>query len=414
MSMKTAGSADHFNAIHKKGRAVMKNFEFSVPTKIIFGAGEIKRAGEQAALFGKKALLVTFDEKHVKELGFYDKVMESCKKAGVELLCHFGVKSNPTAEHAAPAIALAKKEKPDVIIALGGGSAMDEAKFIGIAAKYDGDPWDFPTGKAAITEMVPIIAVVTIPATSSEINGISVMNNEELRRKDGFLSPIMRPSAAILDPELTYTVPIRRTAYSAADIVAHLLEHYLGHQLAFTPYQDHFCEGGIRSIMECMDRLLVNPQDPEARAIMMWQASFAWCGFYDCGFGLVNSNIHILGHSLSNFYDTPHGAAMSITILATLRYYLKQRTAKYARFAREVFGIRDTDDMIAATAGIAALEAWFRKIGTPVNFAEAGITDPAAIDKMAPDALLTARAWGEEEAFGYSEKIMREQFELCR
>lgn len=391
----------------------MINFEFSVPTRIIFGAGEIKRTGEQASLFGKKAMLVTYDEVLVKELGFYDKVVKSCENAGVKLLHHFGVKSNPTAEHAAPAISLAKEEKPDVIIALGGGSVMDEAKYIGVAATYEGDPWDLPTGKAAITKMIPVIAVVTIPATSSELNGTAVINNETLRRKDGFANPVMKPSVAILDPELTYTIPIRQTAYSAADIVSHLLEHYLGHQLEFAPYQDHFCEAGIRSVMECMDRLLIDPFDPDARAVMMWQASFAWCGFYDCGFGLPNSNIHILGHSLSNFYDTPHGAAMSITILATLRYYLKQRTAKYARFAREVFGICVNDDMIAATAGIAAMEAWFKKIGTPVTLAEAGIKDPAAIDKMAPDALLTARAWGEEEEYGYTEAVMREQFALC-
>ncbi|MEG0915017.1 MAG: iron-containing alcohol dehydrogenase, partial [Christensenellaceae bacterium] len=99
----------------------------------------------------------------------------------------------------------------------------------------------------------------------------------------------------------TYTIPMKQTAYSAADIVSHLLEHYLGNQLEFSPYQDHFCEGGIRSIMECMDRLLINSADKDARAVMMWQAAFAWNGFYDCGFGLPNSNIHILGHSLSNF-----------------------------------------------------------------------------------------------------------------
>ncbi len=392
----------------------MYPFEFSMPTKIIFGAGEVCKIGEEAVAFGRKAMLVTYDEAFVKEVGFYDKVAASCKAAGVELLEFFGVKSNPTAEHAETGIRMAKEEKPDVLIAVGGGSAMDEAKYIGIAAKYDGDPWDFPTGKAQITETIPVIAVVTIPATSSELNGTAVITNETLRRKDGFANPIMKPKVCVLDPELTYTIPLRQTAYSAVDIVSHLLEHYLGHQLAFAPYQDHFCQGGIRSIMECMDRILANPADEDARAVMMWQAAFAWCGFYDCGFGLANSNIHILGHSLSNFYDTPHGAAMGITILGTMRYYLKERTKKYADFAREVFGVREHDDMIAACAGIAALEAWFKKVGAPTTLAQAGITGEEAIEKMVPDALATARAWGEEEEYRYNEQMIRDMFALCK
>jgi alcohol dehydrogenase YqhD (iron-dependent ADH family) len=393
---------------------IMYPFEFVLPTKVIFGAGEVAKVGKEALGFGKKALLVTYDEKLVKQLGFYDKVKASCAAAGVELLEFFGVKSNPTAEHAAAGIKIAKEKKPDVIIGLGGGSAMDTAKFIGVAALYSGDPWDFPLGKAQIEKSLPVITVVTIPATSSELNGTSVMNNETLRRKDGFVSIHMRPKVSILDPELTYTIPLKQTAYSAADIVSHLLEHYLGHQLEFAPYQDYFCQGGIKSIMDCMDRLLKNSSDPDARAVMMWQAAFAWCGFYDCGFGLPNSIIHILGHSLSNFYDTPHGAAMSVTILGSMRYYLKERTKKYAGFARGVFGITEKDDMIAATAGIAALEAWFKKIDVPTTLAEAGITAPDAIDKMAPDALKTAEAWGELEDYKYTEQVMRDMFELCR
>ena len=209
----------------------MYPFEFSVPTKIVFGAGEVTKVGKEAAAFGKKAMLVTYDEEFVKNVGFYDKIANSCKEAGIELIDFFGVKSNPTAEHAAGGIKLAKEEKPDVLIALGGGSAMDEAKFIGLAALYDGDPWDFVLGKAEIKETLPVITVVTIPATSSELNGTAVITNETLQRKDGFCSPIMRPAVSILDPELTYTIPLRQTAYSAADIVSHLLEHYLGHQL---------------------------------------------------------------------------------------------------------------------------------------------------------------------------------------
>ncbi len=391
----------------------MYSFEFQIPTKIIFGEGEVKKVGNEAARYGKKAMLVTYDEAFVKSVGFYDKVKKSCDEAGVELIDFFGVKSNPTAEHAAIGIELARKEKPDVLIALGGGSAMDTAKYIGIAVPYDGDPWDFPLGKAKIEKTLPVITVVTIPATSSELNGTSVMSNETLGRKDGFADPIMRPVVAVLDPELTYSIPMRQTAYSAADIVSHLLEHYLGHDLEFAPYQDHFCEGGIRSMMECMDRLLADPKDKDARAVMMWQAAYAWNGFYDCGFGLANSNIHILGHSLSNFYDTPHGAAMSVTILATMRYWLDICPSKVAKFARGVFNVTDTDDKIAGAAGIAALEAWFKKIGTPTTLAEAGITDPDAIAKMAPDALETARSWGEVEKYGYTVELLTKMFEMC-
>ena len=392
----------------------MTSFEFVLPTRVIFGAGEVSKVGKEARAFGKKALLVTYDEALVKQLGFYAKVKASCDAEGIELLEFFGVKSNPTAEHAAIGIKIAKEKKPDVIIGLGGGSAMDTAKFIGVAALYDGDPWDFPLGKAQIEKSIPVITVVTIPATSSELNPTSVMNNETLKRKDGFFSVHMRPKVSILDPELTYTIPIKQTAYSAADIVSHLLEHYLGHQQEFAPYQDYFCQGGIRSVMDCMDRLLANPKDPDARAVMMWQAAFAWCGYYDCGLGLCSSIIHVLGHSLSNFYDTPHGAAMSVTILGSMRYYLKERTKKYAGFARGVFGITDKDDMIAAKAGIAALEAWFVKIGVPTTLAEAGVTDPAAIDKMAPDAVQTGASWGEKEAYNYNEQVMRDMFALCK
>ena len=389
----------------------MHPFEFDMTTKAIFGEGAVAKVGGLAAGFGKKALLVTYDEDFVKKMGFYQKVAESCKAAGVTLVSAFGVKSNPTVEHAAGVIALAKKEKPDAIISLGGGSATDEAKFVGIAAGYDGDPWDLASGKAPITACLPIIAVVTIPATSSELNGTSVMSYEKIQRKDGFVSGLMRPRFAVLDPELTYTIPLKQTAYSAADIVSHLLESYIGHSLGWAPFQDHYCQGGIRTIMECMERLLADPKDKEARAQMMWTASYAWNGFYPCGLGGADATIHVLGHSLSNFYDTPHGAAMSVTIPATMRYFLTTKTGKLAEIAREVFSIRETDDLAAAKSGIAAFVAWFKKIGSPTTLAEAGIPSDA-IAKLAPDALKTAQAWGLGEL--YTLDICTRMFELCK
>lgn len=388
----------------------MYPFEFDMTTKAVFGEGAVAKVGGLAAGFGKKAMLITYDEVFVKQVGFYQKVAESCKAAGVELVSAFGVKSNPTVEHSAGVIAQAKKEKPSVIIALGGGSVMDEAKFVGVAALYDGDPWDLASGKAPIEKSIPVIAVVTIPATSSELNGTAVMSYEKIQRKDGFANPIMRPKYAILDPELTYSIPVKQTAYSAADIISHLLEAYMGHGLAWAPFQDRYSQGGIRTIVDCMDRLLLDPKDKEARAQMMWTASYAWNGFYPCGLGPCDATIHVLGHSLSNFYDTPHGAAMSVTIPATMRYFLKTKTKKIAEVSREVFRIKETDDLAAAKAGIAAFEAWFKKIGTPITLAEAGIPKDS-IPKLAADALKTAQAWGLGEL--YTLEKCTEMFKLC-
>jgi alcohol dehydrogenase YqhD (iron-dependent ADH family) len=386
-------------------------FEFDMPTRVVFGEGAVARVGGLAAGFGKKALLVTYDEAFVKKVGFYQKVADSCTAAGVTLVSAFGVKSNPTVEHALGVIALAKKERPDCLIALGGGSVIDEAKFVGISADYAGDPWDFGTGKTPITCTLPVIAVVTIPATSSELNGTSVMSYEKIQRKEGFANPVMRPRFAVLDPALTWTIPIRQTAYSAADIVSHLLESYIGHGLDWAPFQDHYCQASIRTIMECMERLLRDPKDTEARAQMMWTASYAWNGFYPCGLGPADATIHVLGHSLSNFYDTPHGAAMSVTIPAAMRWFLDKKTKRLAGIAREIFGVHEADDMAAARAGISAIVAWFKKIGAPTTLAEAGI--PAdAIAKMAPDALKTAQAWGLGEL--YTLDTCRKMFELCK
>ncbi len=388
----------------------MYPFEFDMTTKAVFGEGAVAKVGGLAAGFGKKALLITYDEAFVKKVGFYQKVADSCKAAGVELVSAFGVKSNPTVEHSAGVIAFAKKEKPDVIIALGGGSVMDESKFVGVAYNYNGEPWDLASGKAPITTSLPVIAVVTIPATSSELNGTAVMSYEKIQRKDGFANPVMRPKFAVLDPELTYSIPVKQTAYSAADIVSHLLESYMGHSLEWAPFQDRYSQGGIRTIIDCMDRILVNPQDKEARSQMMWTASYAWNGFYPCGLGPCDATIHVLGHSLSNFYDSPHGAAMSVTILATMRYFLKAKTKKIAALAREVFGIKEADDMKAAEAAIKAFEAWFKKIGTPTTLAEAGIPKEG-IAKMAPDALKTAQAWGLGDL--YTLEKCTDMFKLC-
>lgn len=371
----------------------MFSFEYHIPTRIVFGEGSVNRAGEIASEYGKRVMLVSYDEDLIKKIGFYDKAMQPLLAAGLEVIPLFGVKSNPDVTLVRKGIQLCKENNVDLVIGLGGGSAMDTAKGVAVGARYDGDVWDFPIGQAVIKDALPIMTIVTIPATSSEMNPTSVLNNDEVRRKDGFVSPFMYPTVSILDPELTYSLPWKQTAISAADIVSHLMEGYINHTVDWAPMQDHYAQGMIKTIMECTDRLQKDLGDKEARAMFMWTATNAWNGFYVCGLGAYDQIIHIVGHSFSAFYDTPHGSAMSVSIPAVMKYHRDERLEKYSVFANEVFGIEGDVSSETAQKGIDALEAWFKKIGVPVNFAEANMPTNE-LDAMADDILETAHRWG--------------------
>lgn len=385
-------------------------FEYYIPTKVIFGEGTIDRTGELALNYGKKAILVSYDEEFIKTIGILDKIMEPLTEAGVEVLTHFGVKSNPTVEFIRKGVELCKGNNPDIIIALGGGSVMDTAKAMAVGACTDADVWDLATGQAVITDALPIMTIVTIPATSSEMNPTSVISNDELRRKEGFGHPLMFPKVSILDPELTYSIPLLQTAISAADIVSHLMEGYINHNDPWAPMQDRFAQGMIKTIMDCMDKLLLDSRDRQARATMMWTAAFAWNGFYVSGIGAFDASIHMLGHSFSAFYDLPHGSAMSVSIPSIMRYHLNERIQKYSVFAQEIFDIKGDVSKETAVKGIDALIAWFKKIGVPTTFEEAGMPTNE-FDAMAEDVLITAKNWGIES---YNKKMILDLLDLCK
>ncbi|MDC7228101.1 MAG: iron-containing alcohol dehydrogenase [Spirochaetales bacterium] len=388
----------------------MYPFEYYIPTKVIFGEGRISELGEVASTFGKKIMFVSYDEDFVKSVGLLDKAMKPLKDAGLEIIPFFGAKPNPTVSHIREGIELAKKDMPDVIVALGGGSVIDTAKAIAFGSLTDVDIWDLATGAAEPEKVLPLIAVSTIPATSSEMNPTSVVSNEENGRKEGFVNALMFPKVAICDPELTYTLPIGPTAIAAADIVSHLLEAYLAHHLEWAPMQNRYSTGMIRTVIDCMDRLMKDPKDAEARAQLMWTATFAWNGFYPCGLGPHDAIIHIVGHTFSAFYDTVHGAAMSVTIPAIMKFHKEERFARYSDMAREVFGAEGEDSVELAQVAIDGITAWFNKIGAPVNFREANIpTDK--LSEMADDMLVTQKNWGSSY---YTKDMMLEILELCK
>lgn len=384
-------------------------FEYYIPTKIVFGEGSINRLGETASPFAKKAILVTYDEQLVKSLGLLEKAIASLKEAKIEVIPFFGVKSNPTVEHIRKGIDLAKSEKPDVLIALGGGSVIDSVKAMALGTFYEGDVWDLAIGEGEATKALPIITALTIPATSSEMNSTSVISNDEIRRKEGFVNPLMFPKVSILDPELTYSIPIQQTAISGADIVSHLMEGYINHNDPWAPMQDRFAQGMIKTVIDCMDILLKDPKNPQARATMMWTSTFAWNGFYVCGIGPFDSPIHMVGHTFSAFYDLPHGSAMSVSIPAVMKFHLKERIEKYSVFANEIFGITGEISEKTAKSGIDALVNWFKKINVPTTFAEANMPTNE-FDAMADDILTTAEHWGIES---YSKEMVLDILKLC-
>jgi alcohol dehydrogenase YqhD (iron-dependent ADH family) len=363
-------------------------FEFHNPTKVIFGNGTTAEAiGRCTAEFGTKILFI-YGRDSIKRNGTYDKVTGSLEGASLsEVTEYSGVKSNPCLSHLKAGIALARDKQVDVILAVGGGSVIDEAKGIAAGVFYEGDVWDFYSGKAEPEQALPIIAVPTLPATASEMNGGTVITHDETHEKFGFFNGLLFPKVAVMDPEITHSISKDYTAYAGVDAISHLIEGYFTGSANWTPIQDRYVEGLVKTIMEATDRILENPEDNEARSVMMWAATMAWNGLGIAGIGEMSYPNHMIEHPLSGRYDIAHGAGLSIVIPAWMRFALKRYPEKFARFAREVFQV-DT-----AEKGIDRLEGWFQSINSPTTLAEGNIPSEE-IPTITADALELGRLWG--------------------
>lgn len=386
----------------------MENFEFHIPTKIIFGKDVVNETGKHAKKYGKK-LLMLYGLGSIKKNGTYDRVVKSLKQENLEIIEFPGVKSNPILAHAREAIRLAKENKVDFILAVGGGSVIDEAKGISAGALYDGDVWDFYNKDVKIKAALPLVTVQTIPATSSEMNQISVLTNEETKRKAGLVSDYFYPVLSILDPTVTYSIPSDYMAYSAADAVAHLIEAYFTHTDEWFPIQDSYIEGLTKTIIECTEKITKNPADYDSRATMMWACTLASNGLCKAGYTGNEGPSHMLSHTLGGFYDIPHGAALTIIIPNWMSYMKNKYRNNFIRFAENVFNIKTGDDDLNLNLGIIALKEWFKKIKCPVTFAQVGIKNPD-FEIMAKDAIAIGKSWGIK---GYSVKMVADIFREC-
>ncbi|MGZ3580951.1 MAG: iron-containing alcohol dehydrogenase [Syntrophales bacterium] len=389
----------------------MQNFIFDNPTRIIFGKGAIARIGNEVKRFGTNVLLV-YGQGSIKKHGIYDQVISSLKEANHSIAEFPGVKANPVFSHVLKGIELARNENITVVLAVGGGSVIDTAKTIaaGVKAEPGDDIWDFFTFKKKIRNALPVLTVLTVSASASEMNPTAVITKEEGAQKFSITSPLIQPRASVLDPTVLFSLTAECSAYSAVDVITHLLEGYFNNTEPESPLQDRLVEGIMKTVMENTETILKDPQNYDARANMMWSATLAFNGLTSAGMGLISLPAHMIEHSLSALYDIAHGAGLSIIFTGWMKYAVDKKPAKFAQLGRRSFDIRETDDLKAAVEGINRLERWFSSIGSPTSLKEAGIPG-SDIDRIAENATALAKLWGLKD---YTREVIVEVLHLCK
>ncbi len=350
----------------------MIDFDFINPTRIVFGKKAEDKVGEILKGYGFSKVLLVYGGGSIKKNGLYDKVVSKLAASGVSFCELGGVSPNPDHLLAIKGKELAKKNKVDAILAIGGGSVIDVAKSIGVSFYYEGDPFDFNLKKAIPLKTLPVGVILTIASAGSESSDSCVISNYETKIKQGFNSNIVRPLFAIEDPELTYSVPPYQTAAGITDIMMHSLERYFGpsdrNQLS-----DEWALDLCHNVMEAGIESLQNPNDFEARSAMMLDSSLSHDGLTGIGKKTVFV-VHPLEHALSGYLPSvTHGAGIAVCFLGWARYVNKADPTKFAKLGRRLFKINEPDDSKAAIIGINAMRDFYKSIGMPTSLKEVGI-----------------------------------------
>ena len=362
----------------------MEDFEFHSPTKVLFGKGAETRVGAEIASRGFHRVLVHFGGTYLAETGVLDRIHQSLTDAGLSYLDLGGVVPNPRLSHAKEGVALCKKEGVDFILGVGGGSVLDTAKALAAGLPRPEVPvWDYYSGKEKPITAIPVGAVLTIAAAGSETSDSTVLTNEATQEKRGFNSEWNRPRFAILNPELTYTLPPYQTACGVADILMHTLDRYFS-DVQGNELTDALAEAILRTTVRFGKTALVRPDDYEARSELMWCGSLSHNNLTGLG-RTKDFTVHQLGHELSGRYGMAHGASLAIMWPAWARQVWTRDPARFARLGRTVFGVSEEDDGQAALAAIAAVEACFRDLGLPVSLgqSEAGVIPEEELEALA-------------------------------
>ena len=351
----------------------MENFIFKNETKIIFGRGTENDAGKEILKYGRRVLF-HYGGGSTKKSGLYEKIMKSLKNSGLTFFELGGVRPNPVVSLIREGIKICRENDIDFILAAGGGSVIDSAKAISMGVNYKGDIWDFFEGKAKLESAVPIGVIVTIPAAGSESSVVTVITNEDGLIKRGFHSSMLLPKFAILNPELTFTLPVFQVACGAADILAHTFERYFT-QSKNVDLTDRLCEGLMKSVIKNSKIAISDQRNYDAMAELMWASTIAHNGILGTG-RIEDWASHKFGHELSALYGITHGASLAVMFPAWMKYVYKYNIERFAQFAARVFNI-DTDfndEERLALMGIKEIENYFKEIGLPTKFKELNVS----------------------------------------
>lgn len=383
----------------------MNDFSFYSPTRFVFGRGACDRTGSALSEAGFARVLLVYGQGSVVRTGTLDRVRASLDAAGIVYRELGGARPNPEVGLVRTGIELARDaEGVDAIVALGGGSVIDTAKAIALGAPYDGDVWDFFCKRAVPAAALPVACVLTIPASGSEASDSCVISNDELGMKCGVNTDLNRPALAIMDPELTFTLPSYQTAAGITDMISHVMERFFSGEKG-VPVTDHIACGLIRAAMEAAPRVMADPADYDARANLMWVGTLAHNGIAGCGLNVPGARdgdwtCHGMEHELSAL-DTriTHGAGLAVIFPAWMRYVWTAHPERFLAFAYEVFGIEPVDpaddDLVgideeitperavhdAVTCAIDELQDFFVSLGMPRTLGELGVTE-ADIDRL--------------------------------
>ncbi|XJS09802.1 iron-containing alcohol dehydrogenase [Aerococcaceae bacterium WGS1372] len=358
----------------------MRAFNYDIPTKVYFGEDKIKHLPKLIKKFGNKVLL-TYGGGSIKRNGIYDKVVELLD--GCEIYELSGIDPNPHIESVREGVAICKEHDIDVILAVGGGSVIDCSKVIAAGAKYDGDAWDLVMDGSLIEYALPLIDILTLSATGTEMNTNGVITNFHVKEKKGTSSYHTYPYASILDPTYTYTVPVNQTAAGTADIMSHTLENYFQEEdNAFIT--DGLSETILKACIKYLPIALREPDNYEARSNLMWASTMALNGLTSIGKG-GGWTCHPIEHYLSAYYDITHAEGLAILTPRWMKYILNEQTVdRFVKYATNVWNIEKTDNKFAmAEKAIAKTYQFFKDNGLPMTLPEVGIVSDEYFQEMA-------------------------------